>query len=305
MDPNKKAVTATIGTMMGLILLFLAPSTCRAQEKTPLSGQYPFGTDSASLTAVSGSVTTNQPTADDSAVPSPGQAGKTAQDDAWHLSVAPYLWFPGIHGTVGANGRTVSIHASVGDLLSNFRFGLMGAVEARRKRLLLPLDMVWVRIGDDKALPFSNLMATTAEMKGSQFILSPKVGFRLLDQGKFKVDALTGFRYWHFGENLEFPPSNRNLDLSASQNWVDPVVGGRIAMTLSPKLSVNILGDVGGWGAKAQLEYQVTGLLGYRIKPNWSLAAGYRYLYVDYRSGGSIVNIAMSGALLGVTVNLK
>lgn len=305
MDPNKKAVTATLVTMMCLILLFLAPSTGRAQEKTPLSGQYPFGTDSASVTTVSDSIITNQPTPDDSAAPDSGQVGKTAQDDAWHLSVAPYLWFPGIHGTVGANGRTASIHASVGDLLSNFRFGLMGAVEARRKRLLLPLDMVWVRIGDDKALPFPNLMATTAEMKGSQFILSPKVGFRLLDQEKFKVDALAGFRYWHFGENLEFPPSNRNLDLSASQNWVDPVVGGRIGMALSPKLSIHILGDVGGWGAKAQLEYQLSGLLGYRIKPNWSLAAGYRYLYVDYRSNSSIVNFAMSGAVLGVAVNLK
>jgi hypothetical protein len=208
---------------------------------------------------------------------------------------------------MGVNGRTVGIHASAGDLLSNFRFGLMGAAEARRKRLLLPLDMVWVRIGDDNALPFPNLMATTAEMKGSQFILSPKVGFRLLDEGKFKVDALVGFRYWHFGENLKFTPSNLNLDVSASQNWVDPIVGGRIGMAVSPKLSVNILGDVGGWGTKAQprFEYQVSGLLGYRIKPNWSLAAGYRYLYVDYRHRGNIVNIAMSGVVLGVTVNLK
>ena len=298
-------------TVSQLVLLYssvsLAASTCRAQAKTPLSGQYLFGTDSASLTTGSDSITTNQATAGDSAAPAPGQAGKTAQDDAWHLSLAPYLWFPGIHGTMGVNGRTVGIHASAGDLLSNFRFGLMGAAEARRKRLLLPLDMVWVRIGDDNALPFPNLMATTAEMKGSQFILSPKVGFRLLDEGKFKVDALVGFRYWHFGENLKFTPSNPNLDVSASQNWVDPIVGGRIGMALSPKLSVNILGDVGGWGTKAQprFEYQVSGLLGYRIKPNWSLAAGYRYLYVDYRHGGNIVNIAMSGVVLGVTVNLK
>jgi hypothetical protein len=49
----------------------------------------------------------------------------------------------------------------------------------------------------------------------------------------------------------------------------------------------------------------VVGLLGYRIKPKWIVQAGYRYLFVDYRSGGSIVNLFTSGAVVGVTINLK
>ena len=305
MDPNKRAVTATIVAMMCLILLSLAASPCRVQATTPPSAPYLIGVDEASPTPASDSVATNQPTAGDPSAPTPSQAAKTGEDDAWHFSVSPYLWFPGVHGTVGANGRTVGIHASAGDLLSHFRFGLMGTVEARRKRLLLPLDMMWVRLGDDKALPFPNLMAATANMKGSQFILTPKVGFRLLDQEKFKIDALAGFRYWHFEENLQFTPSILNLNFSSSQDWVDPIVGGRIEMALSPKLAVSVLGDVGGWGTGSQLEYQIGAFLGYKIKPKWALKVGYRYLDVDYRSGGSIVDTAMSGVVFGVTVSLK
>jgi hypothetical protein len=79
------------------------------------------------------------------------------------------------------------------------RFGLMGLVEGDHKRIVLPLDMVWARFGEDKALPLPNVIATTADVKVTEFILTPKVGYRLLDQEKIKIDALTGFRYWHLG----------------------------------------------------------------------------------------------------------
>lgn len=181
----------------------------------------------------------------------------------------------------------------------------MGAMEFRNKRLLVPLDMFWVRIGDDKALPFPSLMATTAKVKGSEFILTPKIGFRVVDQEKFKIDALAGFRYWHFGENVQFTPSNLNLNFSSSQNWVDPLVGGRIQVALTPKIAINVLGDVGGWGTGSQLDYQVAGILGYKIKPTWTLNAGYRYLYVDYRGASTTINLVTSGILFGITMNLK
>ena len=186
--------------------------------------------------------------------------------------MSPYLWFPGVHGTVGAGSHDASVHASPGDVLSHFRFGLMGAVEGRYKRLVLPLDIMWVRLGDDKALPGPNLGAATANVIASEFILTPKIGFRVVDQEKLKIDAVTGFRYWHLGQNLQFSPSILGLNISGSQNWTDPLVGGRIEAAPSSKIVVNILGDVGGWGAGSQLDYQVVGILGYQIKPKWDIA---------------------------------
>jgi hypothetical protein len=180
----------------------------------------------------------------------------------------------------------------------------MGLVEADHKRIVLPLDIIWARLGDNQALPFPNLPATTAEFKASEFILTPKVGYRLLDQKKIKIDALTGFRYWHLGQNLQFSPSRLGLNFSGSQNWVDPLVGGRILGDLTPKASVAIGGDVGGWGTGSQLDYQFFGILGYKIKPALTLQAGWRYMYVNYRST-TVFDVAMSGVVLGVSINLK
>jgi hypothetical protein len=260
-----------------------------------------FGT--ASLHALP-AVAEEQPT-DAAALPqapaSPSPDETQIVDDEWHFGFSPYLWFPGMHGAVGALGRSVGVHASATDLLSNFRFGLMGTVEARRKHILIPVDMDWVRLGDDKAIPFPGTFATSADFKGSEFILTPKVGYRVVDRERIKADALAGFRYWHWGQSIEFSPSQLGLQFSGAQNWVDPIVGGRLEAPLMQKTRVTIFGDVGGWGTGSQLEYQVGGLLGYDLKKAWRMQAGYRYMDVDYTSGGTLIDVAMSGIVVGVT----
>ncbi len=292
------------GLFLGLFLLAGA-GQCRAQITWPSQNAYLLQPGGLNTGTVPDSVSTDHAAAADSSASVAAQAGTSADDDGWHFDVSPYLWFPGVHGTIGALGRDISFKASPGDLLSHFRFGLMGLVAARYKRVLLPLDIMWIRLEDNKALPFPNLMVNTAQLKASEFILTPKIGYRLIDEEKIKIDALVGFRYWHFEENLKFVPSNFNLNFSNSQNWVDPVVGGCITGNLSSKVAVVIAGDVGGWGTGSQLDYQVAGILGYSIKPKVTLQAGYRYLYVNYRSGGTIIQPTTSGVLFGATFNLK
>jgi hypothetical protein len=210
-----------------------------------------------------------------------------------------------MHGTVGALGRHVSVHASPGDILSHFDIGLMGAAELSRKRVLVPVDLIWIRLSDSQALPFPGLSAVSADVRVGQFVLTPKIGYRIFDNEKLKIDALTGFRYWHLGEKLSFNPSLLGINFSGSQNWVDPLVGGRIQAPLSPKAEVTIAGDVGGWGAGSQLDYQAVGLLGYKLKPKLTLQVGYRYLHVDYRNDGATYDTTTSGALFGVTFKIK
>jgi len=222
-----------------------------------------------------------------------------ADDKEWHLAVSPYLWFAGAHGTVSALGRTASVHASATDVLSHFNIGLMGTMEARKGRFVLPVDFMWIKLSDDKALPAINAPgATSIKAKTTQTILTPKAGYRLLDGERLKADALVGFRYWHLGQNLSLEPSGVGAYQSA--NWVDVVAGAKFTMALSPKAAITVLGDAGGGGANS--EYQVAGLLAYKIKPTVSLQGGWRYLDVYYKGGSQFIyDVAQSGLLLGVT----
>jgi hypothetical protein len=92
--------------------------------------------------------------------------------------------------------------------------------------------------------------------------------------------------------------------VSASQNWVDALGGARIHIPLSHKALITVGGDAGGGGANS--DYQVAGLLGYKISKKCLLQAGWRYLDVNYRSSRSFVyNTATSGLLLGLSITLK
>src|SRR5208282_4972558 len=65
--------------------------------------------------------TTGEPSvADPAGAPAP-QSGtapagaapaSSGNDDQWHFSVSPYLWFPGVHGSANALGHGVDFKAS-------------------------------------------------------------------------------------------------------------------------------------------------------------------------------------------------
>ncbi len=314
---GRKLVYVTIFMAFTLSLcLFGAAVPCRAQASAASSDdEYPFSTNALKpwvtpASVVADSVSPDQPTSGDPAGSPPPQAAKAAPDDGWHLAVSPYLWFPGAHGTIqGPNGNGIGFRASASDLLSHFQIGLMGAVQASHKRIVTSVDIFWIRLEDDTAIPLPPAVgdgAISAKAHATEFFLDPKVGYRVIDQEKIKIDALAGLTYWHLGESLSFNPSALGINFTGSQNFVDPIVGGRIQLALSPKIVINILGDVGGWNTGSKLEYQFGGFLGYRIKPALTLQVGYRYLNLDYAgSRGTSFNMTTDGVLFGVTINLK
>jgi len=224
-------------------------------------------------------------------------------DQGWHFAISPYLWFAGVHGTVGARGHEASVHVSFRDIFSYFNIGLMFAVEPRYNRIVMPFDFMWMKLSDDKALPFE-VGPTSVKAKVNQVMLAQKIGYRVIDSEKFKVDGLVGFRYWHMGTTLTLQPQVAN-GFYESANWVDVVAGARFQAMLSPKLVLTVLGDAGGGGANS--DYQVAGLLGWRFK-KFELQGGWRYLAVNYRPGGSagfIYDMTTSGLIFGVTIPLR
>jgi hypothetical protein len=288
------------------VLLFANAWPCRAQAAAPQRNIDTLEDSAPSPAATSAVAGTDLPSAANAEmvapVPTPASAGAASSDSDWHLMVAPYLWIPWVYGTIGANGHDARFYATPGELISHFRFGLLGVVQPSYKRFLYPLDIMWLRLGDDKALP-NTPNGTVVNVKADVFVLTPKVGYRVINTEMIKIDALAGFRYWHLGQNVSFTTNSFNF--SGSQNWVDPLVGGRITGILTPKFEVTIGGDVGGWGVGSQLDYQVFGALGYRIKQALALQAGYRYLDLRYTNGSRIFAPAMSGPFFGATINLK
>jgi hypothetical protein len=92
---------------IGLILIAYVPTAQSANGQAP-----PVAADAQLQT--------------DAQKPMLANAASSKPDAAeWHFELSPYIWFAGTHGTVGALGRTASVHASPTDLLFHFNFGIM------------------------------------------------------------------------------------------------------------------------------------------------------------------------------------
>jgi hypothetical protein len=238
-----------------------------------------------------------------SATPAKSDSSDPA-DPALHVDVAPYLWFAGINGSVGVLGHDASVHVTARDVLSYFNFGLMGAVDFRYNRIIVPVDFMWVRLKDEKGIPITDDVESV-NVKINEDIFTPKIGYRIVDNPRFKTDALIGLRYWHFGTTLTLQPSQVGNSYYGAANWVDAVAGGRFQAFLTPKVMLTIAGDAGGGGSGTRLDYQVAGLLGYKLK-KVTLQGGWRYLVIHKASTGTyFADLAMTGVVFGVVIPVK
>ena len=227
----------------------------------------------------------------------------TEHDEGWHFDVSPYLWFAGVHGTAGALGHDVSVHAGFTDIFNYLNIGLMGAAEARYKKFGAPFDFMWMKLSDDKSLPFDQ-GTTSAKAKITRLCSPRRFPIAWSTARCSKWTAILEFaisisaRRWTLisqGSSLAF--TNRQI------GWITPAAQGSCKQP-PPKILVTVLGDAGAGGA--DLDYQVGGALGYKLKPNVILQGGWRYLNVNYRPNSTFVyDMATSGLIIGVTFNLK
>ncbi len=238
----------------------------------------------------------NQATATPAPDPPPPPPA-TSGDDGWRGQIAIYGWFPGIHGTVGVLGHDAGIHVPFSDVFHTLKGIIPIAVELDKRRLVIPVDYFWVKLGDDRGIPFNELGQTSVNIHLTESIFTPKIGYRLVNAEHFKIDALAGIRYWYVGQNLTVEPAG--LGRSRSGSWVDGLGGARFIVPLGEKASITAAGDAGAGGAN--LDYQAVGLLNYALTPKWGASVGWRYLYVNYRPTNHefIFNTAMTGLVAG------
>jgi hypothetical protein len=83
------------------------------------------------------------------------------------------------------------------------------------------------------------------------------------------------------------------------------VVGARFRFKLNKGLFASVKGDAGGFGVGSELTYQIHAGIGKEFKKRYSMLFGYRYLFVDYRNGGFLYNVHMSGLQAGFGIRMK
>ena len=210
--------------------------------------------------------------------------------DEWEFVAIPYLWTFGLNGDLTALGIQESIDLSISDILKDSDFGAVAHFEARKGNWGFFLDPAYISFsGEAQAGPF--LADVDTEIGFADFGVMYRVSERSLNvegNQRFLFDILGGGRYFYLtGEAHVTGPFGIDRDIDRDEDWVDPIVGGRIQIDINEKLTFKARGDVGGFGVGSASDFAWNMLagFGYRLSQRTTLWLGYRILDVDYDDG--------------------
>ena len=215
----------------------------------------------------------------------------------WTFQVTPYVWMAGMGGAIRptANTPTVEMESSFREVLQDLTAAAFVSGVARRDRLILLGDLSHSSIAKDGVIA----PGVAATGKERQTTLTLAGGYKAVDEPGLTTDVLFGVRAWDIRVSAYAPLVGVNA--SRSLSIVDPVIAVRFHKELAPRWSTIVYGDVGGFGVGSKSTWQVVGTVNYQVKDTFYVSAGYRYLALDHRKNGSLIDIHMAGPLLGLT----
>jgi len=201
---------------------------------------------------------------------------------------------------------TFSVEKSFSEILENLNGAFFVTGLARKDWFVIAADFNYVSTSetDDTPIPFISVKADVEQISGTILAGTP-----LIDEPGAVLYALAGARAWHVdakvtasGNIPQDAPLGFSLSVSDTWAFVDPVVALRGRLALTDTVSLTGYSDIGGFGVGSDFTWQAVAAVNYALTRRVSVSAGYRHLSVDYEDGGQVLDIELSGPLVGATL---
>ncbi|UCD53187.1 MAG: hypothetical protein JSW27_11195 [Phycisphaerales bacterium] len=221
-----------------------------------------------------------------------------AQDEPakkWTFDVSLYGLAAGMSGDMTVRGVDADLDVGFDDIWDNLEFGAMGKVRIGYNRWAFNTEVIYMALAASKS-------GVDAEL--DQWIVEPALSYKVCRE----FEPLVGVRYNNISGEIKGPgvlPTPRIP--TGTQDWWDPIVGADFHLPLAAKWSLNLRGDIGGFGAGSDLTWQAFPYVSWQFAKRGSLQAGYRWLYTDYETGSGAdefrYDVLSQGLQLGLTLN--
>ncbi len=217
---------------------------------------------------------------------------------AGELNFTPYVWIPGINGTIGTGGGDSGLGDRVTlDFSPEFRIGgAMANFSWREDRFAAFGDWTYANVRASTPSPFGALYSgVNGQIIGN--VVQLFSGYLLLDRNGMKLDAFLGGRGYGLTGRLGLDAGAASaVHLSANEVWLDAAAGLRFNAVVARHWVAHLRGDVGAGGSN--LTWQAYAAGGYEF--SWgALLLGWRHLYVDKGEGDLRMRLSLSGPVVG------
>ena len=233
-------------------------------------------------------------------------------DSAWKVSVAPFIWFMGLEGTVTAKGHDADVNANFSDILDNLDMAGEINIEAGTDRYGVFVQPNYLELSEDAT---ATLPISGAQVKSKLTMTTTFIEFggfaRLVDVkretgGHNTIDLIGGLRYWDMCNEvkLSVPAAGLSRKTEKDGNILDPFVGLRMKAYIADKVPYSLRADIGGLntGSSSNFTYNLQALLGYDVTQSVTMFGGYRVLYVDFGDSQAGFDLTQHGPVLGVNM---
>lgn len=224
---------------------------------------------------------------------------KSYQED-WSFRIAPYIWAASISGDLGH--RYVGTHhvkSSFSDIVSNVDLSAMVMGEARKGPYSLLFDFMYIDSSAKHGLP-SQVPAKEIKASGKVITGFAGMGYTVWENPQARLDIVGGLRAWHTDVDLTLqggPFHDRSAGVNKS--WLDIKAGLRGYYKFNDDFSMTTWALAGAGGAKS--DWDAALLLNWSINKQFTLAAGYRALSVDYRKNRTVYDVTQKGPMIGIS----
>lgn len=221
------------------------------------------------------------------AAPGPAAAQEGRSGDDWEFGLEMYAWGPDIKAkTATGDNITIDLHT----ILDDVQMLYMSAFSARKDKWSLFTDVIYFDLEDDEqgsltvpVGPFSFAVGADADVQLKAWVVTPSVGYSVIEAAKFGLDILAGARYLYLEAIIEAKTSGplgvRKVRVSDPGHAWDGIVGVRGEVRLTERWYLPYYADVGTGDSEST--WQVLGGVGYRFG-SVDAVLGYRYLEWDW-----------------------
>jgi hypothetical protein len=230
-------------------------------------------------------------------------ADAKAPDD-WRFDALLYGWAAGIGADLQRSG---SAWLGFNRILDTLDMAFMGAFAASKDKWRFAADVIYMDLSEKDSATLtvpigSGIPASVSvrvELKA--WILDPNVQYRLYETDKLELYALAGARYLSIEGDVTKEVTSAlgriSGEVDKTKRWWDGVVGVSGQYNLTQRWYVPFVVDVGT--GDSRLTWQAGAAVGYHFD-SVDAVIGYRHLAWDFKGGGSLEDLFVTGPYVGV-----
>jgi len=224
-----------------------------------------------------------------------------ADTSDWTFSTAAYLWGASLDGKSGVFGLPPQdIELNFGDILEDLQFAVMGLAEARKGPFVLGMDLTYTKVSSTVDSP-RGVLFNDISIDTTSWMVTGFAGYSIFDDDVTRIELIGGARYWSVNSEFELDSNLQQLDGRTAEDgasWVDPLVGAKLLIDVTPDFYISAWGMVGGFDIASDQMWDVMAGAGYRFTDSISAFAGYRAVSVDYSDDGFVYDVVQQGPVL-------